>query len=110
MIPKCIEFLRRQRRRDRASTDGPPLTTTNWSPPINIPHPAFDTNATWLGYVHEDKVGLPKWLPEEKFHPADSYMSISKSVWRNFTRQEVLRYARPTTQCARRQISCLGWC
>jgi arylsulfatase K len=58
---------------------------------INIPHPAFNTNATWLAYVHEDLIDVPKWLAEDDFHPADSYMSISKSVWRNFTDEEILR-------------------
>ena len=26
---------------------------------INIPHPAFQTNATWLNYVNHDKVSVP---------------------------------------------------
>lgn len=38
---------------------------------INIPHPAFNTNDTWLAYVNHDKVDVPTWLPEDQFHPAD---------------------------------------
>lgn len=101
MLPKCIEFLRRQaalRVGHNEPGDGgtaitSPVSTTNWMLycSINIPHPAFDTNATWLDYVHDDLVDVPTWLPDETFHPADSYMSISKSVWRNFTKQEVLK-------------------
>jgi hypothetical protein len=41
---------------------------------INIPHPAFNTNATWLAYVNDDLVGVPEWPAEDSFHPADSYM------------------------------------
>lgn len=90
MLPKCIEYLR-----DRAAAaqglGG--ATATNWVLycSINIPHPAFDTNATWLSYVNDENVDVPKWLPEGRFHPADSYMSISKAAWRNFTDQEILK-------------------
>lgn len=91
MIPKCIEFLRKQaEKRGSLSSSG---KAGNWMLycSINIPHPAFDTNATWLSYVHDDLVDLPTWLPESSFHPADSYMSQSKAVWRNFTKNEVLK-------------------
>ena len=58
---------------------------------LNIPHPAFDTNATWLGYVNSSNIDVPNWIPRENFHPADSYMSQSKNVWRNFTDSEILK-------------------
>ena len=57
---------------------------------VNIPHPAFATNATWLESVHEDLINIPTWIPKDKFHPADSYMSQSKDVWREFTDAEIL--------------------
>ena len=34
---------------------------------------------------------LPTWLEEFEFHPADSYMSISKDVWRTFSPEEILK-------------------
>eukprot|EP00944_MAST-04C_sp_MAST-4C-sp1_P015577 g15577.t1 len=88
MLPKCIDFLRNKAEQKRLGTKE---SIRNWMLycSINIPHPAFDTNATWLSMVHEDKIPAPKWLPEEKFHPADSYMSQSKSVWRDFDATEV---------------------
>eukprot|EP00490_Sorites_sp_Unknown_P019958 CAMPEP_0114696588 /NCGR_PEP_ID=MMETSP0191-20121206/72744_1 /TAXON_ID=126664 /ORGANISM="Sorites sp." /LENGTH=193 /DNA_ID=CAMNT_0001994453 /DNA_START=326 /DNA_END=904 /DNA_ORIENTATION=+ len=48
---------------------------------INIPHPAFQTNATWLAGVNQAAVTLPIWPDESTFHPADEYQSISKNVW-----------------------------
>ncbi len=86
MLPKCIEFLERQSAMDVRET-------TNWMLycSINIPHPAFDTNATWLKLVNDDQVNVPTWLPEDAFHPADSYMSQSKAVWRNFSDAEILK-------------------
>ena len=88
MLPKCIDFLRNKAEQRRL---GAKEGLRNWMLycSINIPHPAFDTNATWLSMVHEDKIPAPKWLPEEIFHPADSYMSQSKSVWREFNASEV---------------------
>ena len=32
---------------------------------INIPHPAFQTNATWLSYVNDNKVAVPKVLARD---------------------------------------------
>ena len=88
MLPKCIEYLRNKAEEGRILTDE---GAQNWMLycSINIPHPAFDTNATWLSMVHEDKIPTPAWLPESKFHPADSYMSQSKAVWRNFNATEI---------------------
>ena len=57
---------------------------------VNIPHPKFATNATWLQYVNEDKIDVPQWLDKEAFHPADAYMSQSKDVWRDFRDEEIL--------------------
>ena len=88
MLPKCIEFIERVARGEELGGDG-----NHWLLycSINIPHPAFQTNATWLSYVNDNKVAVPKVLPREIMHPADSYMSISKSVWRNFTDDEILK-------------------
>ena len=58
---------------------------------VNIPHPSFQTNATWLAYVHEDKIDVPTWLAKEDFHPADAYQSESKNVWRDFSDSEILK-------------------
>lgn len=49
---------------------------------VNIPHPSFQTNATWLSKVHIDKIPKPQW-PDgfpNSWHPYDSYMSESKHV------------------------------
>eukprot|EP01084_Bolivina_argentea_P129138 228124_1 len=52
---------------------------------INIPHPPYDTNATWLAGVNAADIPMPPWIPQDQFHPADAYQSISKHVWGNFT-------------------------
>ena len=84
LLPKCIEFLKNA---PKASVD-----SKNWMLfcSINIPHPAFNTNSTWLSYVDLNAINIPVWLDESDFHPADSYMSQSKSVWRNFTNKEIM--------------------
>lgn len=56
---------------------------------INIPHPPFQTNATWLESVDANDIPIPEWIPEAEFHPADKYMSIAKHVWGNFTRDQI---------------------
>merc|ERR1719361_2740063 len=33
---------------------------------VNIPHPPFDTNETWLQQVDVDAVPLPYWQPEDE--------------------------------------------
>ena len=103
MLPKCVEFLKSHATEKAAQAAGSAASAstlgsfaTSWVLycSINIPHPAFDTNATWLSYVNNDKVEVPEWIPTEQFHPADSYMSISKSVWRNFSDAEILKVRR----------------
>merc|ERR1712048_128780 len=56
---------------------------------INIPHPPFDTNATWLQAVDVANIPLPKWQAEASMHPADKYQSISKNVYGAFNDSEI---------------------
>ena len=78
LLPKCIDFLK--------SKSNPSANDATWMLycSINIPHPAFNTNSTWLKGVAVEDIPTPTWLPKDQFHPADSYMSQSKSVWRNY--------------------------
>ena len=39
--------------------------------------------------VHADKVPLPIRPSQSSFHPADSFMSISKNVWGQFSDAEI---------------------
>lgn len=89
LFPQCIQYLDSLGRGGgaRAAATEPWMLYCS----INIPHPAFKTNATWLKSVHGDKVNPPKWPAREAFHPADSYQSISKAAWRNFTDEEIVR-------------------
>lgn len=79
MVDNCVDFVSRQEE-------------TGWMLycSVNIPHPAFQTNATWLAYVNESAIPTPPWTPIEEMHPADSYMSISKNVAGNYTAAEIL--------------------
>jgi len=89
MVDQCIDWL----------TNHPPDIPVEKGMPswmlycsLNIPHPAFQTNATWLAYVNDAKVDVPTWLPQTAFHPADAYMSISKNVWQtNYTDADILK-------------------
>merc|ERR1711879_21408 len=58
---------------------------------INIPHPAFNTNQTWLDMVNVDKIDVPKWLPLDSFHPYDYYMSATKNVLGNYTNEDFIK-------------------
>ena len=81
MVDRCVEFLRSQ-------------DSTGWMLycSVNIPHPAFNTNATWLALVNESAIPRPPWQNESDMHPADSYMSQSKNVWKHgYTDADVLK-------------------
>ena len=53
---------------------------------LNIPHPPFNTNLTWLQSVDEASVKAtpPAWPAMSELHPYDSYMTISKGVGDGF--------------------------
>ena len=80
MVDKCVDFLQRQ-------------DATGWMLycSVNIPHPSFNTNATWLKYVNESAIPPPPWQDETKMHPADTYMSQSKNVWGKYTPDQQLK-------------------
>ena len=82
IVQKCQEMLESMKRSG---------STKPWFMycSINIPHPPYQTNATWLASVNSASIPLPVWLDEDQFHPADKYQSISKNVWGNFTEQAI---------------------
>ena len=90
MVHKCLEWLKDHKPFDAMRDSATDYKTWMLYCSVNIPHPAFQTNATWLAMVHEDKIPLPPWGSKTDYHPADSYMSISKAVWRDFTEEEIL--------------------
>ena len=49
---------------------------------LNIPHPPFNTNLTWLQSVDQPAVRAhpPRWSNTSSLHPHDEYMTISKAV------------------------------
>lgn len=81
MVGKCIDWLKNRAAMNAANETF--AATRSWMLycSVNIPHPAFNTNATWLAMVNNDAFTAPTWLPKSSFHPADSFMSISKNVW-----------------------------
>ena len=101
MVPKCVEFLQNIAAglplREQFGRQSP-SKYVNWMLycSINIPHPAFQTNATWLKYVHDDLVKPPVWQDEGSMHPYDTFMSTSKSVnaAQNFTEDEIVQVRR----------------
>ena len=59
---------------------------------INIPHPPFHTNATWLTYVNKSAVSMPRSFTDvERMHPADAYTAVSKHVSGKFSEAEIAR-------------------
>lgn len=70
----CSAFLKRA-----AST--PPSQPFFLYCSFNAPHPPFLVNRTWTNFVSEERIEkLPTWLSPDAMHPADSYMSIAKSM------------------------------
>lgn len=60
---------------------------------VNIPHPSFQTNDTWLAKVNIDKIPKLAWQDDfpNSWHSYDSYMSQSKNVAGNYSDAEVLK-------------------
>ena len=83
-IERCIEWL-----------NSPTPAAVPWLLycSLNIPHPPFNTNATWLSSVNESLVGVPPWVDPTnasvRAHPYDAYMSISKAVDGAFTQAQI---------------------
>ena len=86
MISNCINWLKEK---------GQSRSSKRWFLycSLNIPHPPFDSNNTWLDFVNDSAVNIPVWPPHEvaEPHPYDSYMSVSKNVQGNFSADEILR-------------------
>lgn len=58
---------------------------------LNIPHPPFQTNETWLKRVNHALIAPPPWERPKAMHPADAYMSISKDVHLKFTKEDIIK-------------------
>eukprot|EP01084_Bolivina_argentea_P070207 127654_1 len=69
--------------------------TTNISKPwllhcsINIPHPPFYTNEIWLNEVDRKDIPIPVWINESLMHPSDYYATVAKSVYGDFSDDEI---------------------
>ena len=76
MHAACIEWLR-----NHAPSNG---TSFPWllHCSLNIPHPPFQTNLTWLRAVDEKRVRTtpPPWPAMGALHPHDAYMTTSKGM------------------------------
>ena len=58
---------------------------------LNIPHPPFQTNATWLQYVNDSAVGVPaSFVNVSTMHAADAYAATSKNVDGHFTDTQII--------------------
>ena len=83
-IERCVEWL-----------NSPTPAAAPWLLycSLNIPHPPFNTNATWLASVNESLVDVPPWADPKnasaRAHPYDAYMSISKAVDGAFTQAQI---------------------
>ena len=86
MVDRCLEWLGGH----DAARDGWLLHCS-----LNIPHPPFQTNATWLSRVNASAVGVPASFTDvASMHPADAYATISKNVAGQFSADEVTRVRR----------------
>jgi len=58
---------------------------------LNIPHPPFQTNATWLQYVNDSAVGVPaSFVNVSTMHAADAYAATSKNVDGHFSDTQII--------------------
>lgn len=60
---------------------------------LNIPHPSFATNATWLARVNDAEIPdvRDSWIDVDQMHPFHSYASVAKGVGGDFSRSDVRR-------------------
>ena len=102
MHTQCIEWLeaegaaRRRRSRSSSSSSSPPPLLSPWFLycSLNIPHPPFNTNATWIASVDEAAVraAKPVWPANvSTYHPHDAYMSLSKAVGGSFSDDDIYK-------------------
>ena len=88
-IERCVKYLQ-----DNANNSKPFFLYCG----INIPHPAYHTNKTWLAMVNESAVTMPTWIPYEKMHPADQFEASSKALhydgMKPFTKDDILSVRR----------------
>ena len=58
---------------------------------LNIPHPPFHTNGTWLQSVDQPAVRArpPRWGDLTRYHPHDAYMTTSKAMAGDFSDEAV---------------------
>ncbi|EGB02649.1 hypothetical protein AURANDRAFT_68689, partial [Aureococcus anophagefferens] len=61
---------------------------------LNIPHPSFETNATWLKAVNWTGAGKGDWIDVDDMHPYDAYESSSKAVAGRFSDDDVAKVQR----------------
>ena len=61
---------------------------------LNIPHPSFETNATWLEAVNWTGAGTGDWIDVDDMHPYDAYESSSKAVAGRFSDDDVAKVQR----------------
>lgn len=68
-----------------------PRTAKPWFLWLGIldPHPPYDTNSTYLATVNQSAVDVPPEPDETTMHPYDSYMSISKAAFGNYTPEQI---------------------
>eukprot|EP00948_MAST-09A_sp_MAST-9A-sp1_P001777 g1777.t1 len=86
MIGNCIDWLRNKAADNSDNIDGKKPWFMYCS--LNIPHPPFNTNASWLKGVNESNVDVPPSFRTEA-HPYDTYMSDSKAVDGSFSDEQI---------------------
>ena len=51
---------------------------------LMIPHPPYDSNATWAAHVNASAPDVPAQVPRNATHAYDAFMSRAKHVWGEF--------------------------
>eukprot|EP01084_Bolivina_argentea_P108256 193464_1 len=60
---------------------------------IDIPHPPYVTNSTWLKYVNTNKITIPLNLNKTKYNKFDQYASVIDDSWNEtWTDEEIINF------------------
>ena len=90
IIGKCLERLNNlgNKRVNNSDTDPFMLYCS-----VDIPHPAYQTNSTWLKYVDINNITIPTNLNESKYNGADRYASSIDDTWHaDWTDEQIIGF------------------
>ena len=57
---------------------------------FTLPHPPYDSNATFIEQVDVKSIPIPDWIPEDEMHVYDYYMSMNKNMLKKYNDSTIM--------------------